>query len=167
MKIIEITISYEATQSLSDYSNVRPGIRLTAALGENEDYEIAQMQLLSEAKSVVQSEIDRCLILDGKAPRYYAGPRFQVLHSRELHVIVIMPNEADYHLLPGMGTGWYHAGVRKMALDQARRVAADLSGQNGFAVVDCSNGDLAGLAQFMPAQAPDDANDGADKEITF
>ena len=152
MKITEITVSYEATQSLSDYSNVRPGLRLTATLAENDDYVIARQSLLAEARAVVESEIDRCLIADGKAPRYYIGPRFQVMYSRDLHVIIIMPNEASPNLLPGFG--WYHHAVRRMSLDQARQVVRELAAQNGFAVLDCSNGDLSGLAKFVPSEPP-------------
>ncbi len=165
MNITEITVSYEATQSLSDYSNVRPGVRLTATLGENDDYVIARQNLLAEARAVVHEEIDRCLIGDGKAPRYYIGPRFQAMHNRDLHVIVIMPNEASPNLLPGFG--WYHHGVRRMSLDQARRLMTEYVAQTGFTAVDCSNGDLSIMTQFVNLPVQDHADESDDKEQPF
>jgi len=150
MNIIEITVSYEATQSLSNYSNVRPGMRITATLGENDDYVIARQSLLDEARAVVESEIDRCLIADDKAPRYYTGPRFQLLVNRQMSLIVILPNEANPNLLPGKS--WYHEGVRRMSLDQARRLMTEHVALTGCTGVDCSNGDLSQLSEFVPAQ---------------
>lgn len=150
MRITEITVSYEATESLPDYSNVRPGLRLTAVLDETDDYIATRLSLLAEARFVVEAEIDRTLIACGKAPRYYAGPRFQALHNSVLSLIVIIPNETNYRLLEDAtrNSRWVHIGVLKMSLAQARQVAREHSEKLGATLMDCSNSDLSALAQF-------------------
>jgi len=163
MQIIEITVSYEATQSLSDYSNVRPGIRLTVRLDEGDDPVIARQTLLDEARTIIYQEIDDCLFIDGKAPRYYNGPRYRVEYSRERRWVVILPDDDDlYQKLFELGDDWCSSRdmrpSRGMRLDQAYTVAARLVADNAekqYVVVDCSDGDLSHLATVPPGQAGD------------
>jgi len=146
MQIIEITISYEATQSLSDYSNVRPGIRLTVRLDEGDDPVITQQALLNEVRTIIHKEIDDCLIADGKAPRYYMGQRYQVVYNMERHIIALLPDETKPVDLPGPGS-WFHEAPRRLRLDQARRIAHRFAGDREYQVMDCCNGDLSHLAE--------------------
>ncbi len=147
MQITEITVSYEATQSLSDYSNVRPGVRLTAVLVGHDDPTAVQQTLLNEARSIVQEEIDDCLIADGKAPRYYDGPRYQVVYNRETRIVAILPNETKPIDLPGPGA-WFHKTFRRMRLDQARGIAQDLAQDHDWRLIDCHEGDLSPLVEL-------------------
>jgi len=181
MQITDISISYEATQSLSNYSNVRPGIRLTAHLDEGDSPETVKATLLDEARTMIHEEIDDALIADGQPPRHYIGPRYRVLYERQAHIVVILPDDDDtYSRLPSPGDWVSSSGVRpsrQMRLDQARDVAARLAAYmgEGSSIVDCYDGDLSRLVvpepgdpNADPTQLPDeDEEDDDSKQIPF
>jgi len=159
MQITDISISYELTQSLSGYCNVKPGIRLSAHLDEGENSEAVKLALLDEARVFVQDEIDQALIADDQPPRYYAGPRFMVMLNSESRRVVILPDQNELmHTLPGPGN-WVHSfnvrPGRGMRLDQAHDVAVRMAASHIFPVVDCHDGDLSRLADGAPAPSPE------------
>jgi hypothetical protein len=184
MQIIEITVSYEATQSLSGYCNVRPGIRITARLDDGENHREVEEALLVEARATVHREIDEALVRDGQPPRYYTGPRYRVEYNSETRQVAILPDtEAAYRTLLTMGNWLSHFSIkptRQMSADQVRAVAVRLADHlsdetETYTLVDCSDGGLSRLAIGHPTQTearmdaylsdgPDHDSDGDDDE---
>ncbi len=173
--ITEITVSYEATQSLEGYCDVRPGIRITARVDDGQDPQEVKLYLFNEARHIVHDEVDAALIRDGQPPRYYIGPRYSVGYNRETHQVAIVPDEKT-------GDLWdmdfvSHPVIRparKMSPDQAMDVAerlADYIGdkaENIYTIVDCSDGCLGRLATQAPQMRHDGPGDsGSNQEIPF
>jgi hypothetical protein len=180
MQITEITISYEATQSLSGYCNVRPGVRLTARLEDGEEYVEVRQSMLDEARAIIHAEIDDALIGDNQPPKYYSGPRYSIGYNMKTRQIAIVPDEMTGDLWEMNFVA--HPAVRpsrQMSADQARAVASRLAAylsraENVYTVVDCSDGDLTRLSQAVteqtepgpgnPATDPTKLNDDFDFE---
>src|SRR5215510_12607964 len=86
MKITQITVSYGATQSLPEYSNIKPQLTLTATLDEGEAFEAVEAELWALAKGHVHEQIDQALEASGQSAKYDPCPRFQVLRTyRDYH----------------------------------------------------------------------------------
>jgi hypothetical protein len=95
MFITEVSVSYEETCSLPGYSNVRPGVRYVAVIGPEEDPDAAKAELMDRAKDTVRAEIDAALEANGRRPKYYDGPTFDVLVSRKRKAIIVAPTDAE------------------------------------------------------------------------
>lgn len=164
MKLTQITVSYGATQSLPEYSNVKPLISLTATFDDGDDPAEVEAQLKARAKASVHEQIDDALELNGLAAKYSQEPRYQVMRTYwdsylnrdkpELpKLVVILPNELDPDK-KSLGTGLIHSGYpesRKLRKLHALRVAADSARDLGATILDCSDGDLTPLIAALAA----------------
>jgi hypothetical protein len=159
VNITQITVSYGETQSLPEYSNVKPSLTLTAVLSEGEDAAEAEAELWTHAKNAVREQIDQALEANDKAAKWSGEPRYQVMetywdkwsHKGEAEppqYVIILPNainlERDAYAQKFVSSG--RAGdARKVRYDHARRIAAEVCAERGYTLIDCSDGDLTPL----------------------
>jgi hypothetical protein len=165
MNITQITVSYGETQSLPEYSNVKPNLTITATLGDGELAEEVETELWKMAKESVHAQIDQALEGSGKAAKYSTDPRYRVM--RTIHdsynrrgkpvlppLVTIIPNELELDDR-FTSTGWPEN--RKLRYAHAQRVAAETAVDLGANIVDCSSGDFSALMALLPeepAEAP-------------
>lgn len=169
MNITTITISYGETQSLPEYSNVKPSITLTAALDEGDDPNETEALLWQHAKLAVHIQIDLALEANGKPAKYDPAPRFQVMktyHDRWADrdtpeppkVVVLLPDALDLER-DAYGARLVHAGYpesRKLRYAHALRLAHEAADQyDGAALLDCSDGDLTPLEVALTGDGDD------------
>jgi len=171
VKITQVTIGYGETQSLPEYSNVKPSATFTATIEDGDDLWEVEQQLWDLAKGAVRAQIDATLEFHGKPAKYDPSPRFQVMRTywnkwenkgapEPPRIVVVFPNEMDAP--KDIDARLVHAGYgesRKLryahALDVARGVVQD---NEGYTIVDCSDGDLSRLEaalKTLPAPAPE------------
>lgn len=134
MRITEITVSWQETAGLGDYSNVRPGVTLTATLDEGDDPAAWREALLIEARRAVQEQVDQALEAMGKPAKWSAEPRYDVryCYAGKGKIVLLVPTGVR------LDTSTYPlaAGHR---LAMARRIAADC---DDGVVYDCADGNL-------------------------
>lgn len=166
MKLLTITVSYGQTQSLPEYSNVKPSLTLTAQIDESDDPAAVEALLWRQAKATVHEQIDQALEGAGVAARYdQASPRYQVLRTRrrdnyhERHlpqlpaIVVVLPNEVtseDKRLIQP-----YARETQRLRYAHAMQVAADYARDQGAMLIDLSSGDLAPLWAALPVDPPE------------
>lgn len=167
MHITQITVSYGETQSLPEYSNVKPNLSLTAVLDAGDSAEAVEQALWVLAKSAVHEQIDLALEANGKAAKYSPEPRYQVLktaradafdrkaaHPSKLVVILpdgVKPQSDDYgaRLVSAV-----YGESRNLRYAHALRLAHEAAeNYDGATMLDCSDGDLAPLAAALPKPA--------------
>ncbi len=161
MNITQITVSYGETQSLPEYSNVKPSLTLTAVLSENEDAAAVYAALWEEARTAVHAQIDDALERNGKPAKYDPAPRYQVLRTywnqwdhrgeqKPAQYVIIAPDALK--LDRGAYSQRLICDSSKLRLGHAQKVAAELLGDTseGYTLLDCSNGDLSALEAVLP-----------------
>ena len=184
MHITQITVSYGETQSLPEYSNVKPSLTLTATLDTTDDPAEAEALLWTQAKNAVREQIDLALEANGKAAKWSAEPRYQVMQSywdqwshkgevKPPQYVIILPNSVnpphDAYAQKLIHAGHYSGDARKLRYEHARRIAESVvedRDDGPYTLLDCSNGDLTplNLAIGAPESNPEVAPDG---ENTF
>jgi len=139
MKITTVSVGLRRTESLPGYSNVSPSINFTAEVEENEIWSEVEAQLSELCQDYVENKIDQALETVGQPAKFYAGPRYTLLHWRTLNLLVIAPDEeaAKVDTFPGTwgtyGAHFYgddipcYGGHR---LETLRKLAADLEKAN-------------------------------------
>lgn len=167
MKITQITVSYGATQSLPEYSNIKPQLVLTASVDEGEDPAAVEAELWALTKAHVHEQIDQALEASGRAAKYSDEPRYQVLRTywnewdhkgqpKPPQYVIILPNEISLNE-KAYNQKLIHTGYgnesRKLRYTHALAVAQEAIQHNDDhpALLDCSNGDLAPLNEALPA----------------
>jgi len=182
MQITQITVSYGETQSLPEYSNVKPALTITAVLNDGEDAEAAEAELWTQAKNAVREQIDLALEANGKAAKWSGEPRYQVMqtywnqwdHRGEKEppqYVIILPNNVNpdrdsyaqrlTHASNSIGD------ARKLRYEHALRIAAEVVQERGYGLLDCSDGDLSRLEAALPpkpTEAPPVAAELSDEE---
>lgn len=177
MKLTTITVSYGETQSLPEYSNVKPSITLAAVLSDNDDPTEAEALLWAHAKQSVQEQVDAALEQNDRSAKYSQEPRYQVMqtyHDRYNQprdyvpppiVVVILPNAIELDR-KRFSVSFVHSGngdSRKLRYAHAMRIAERVAQEKGTTtILDCSDGDLsrleAALAASNAAYAPEPEN---------
>jgi hypothetical protein len=168
MKITQITVSYGATQSLPEYSNVKPNLTLTATLDEGDVPGEVEAELWAHVRSEVHAQIDLALEASGQPARYDPCERFQVLRTYRDHYarpgvdqpplfVVIVPDgvklDEETYGRRFLSVG-YSSSSRNLRPGHAMQVAAEVVTQDGATLIDCSDGDLSRLAVVLPPAAP-------------
>jgi len=156
MRITQVTVSYGETQSLPEYSNVKPQLSLTAELEPGDNPDAAKAALWATAIADVREQIDLALEAIGRPAKHdRISPRYQVMRSgftpTRQCLIVIAPNDAEQ---PGRGdfASASYDRSRNLRLGHARAVAAEVAGNYHNAIVlDCSDGDLSPIDTYFPA----------------
>jgi hypothetical protein len=160
MILTQITVSYGGTQSLPEYSNCKVNISLTATIDPDDDPADAEAVLWAHAKESAHAQIDGALEANDIAAKYSTEPRYQVMQTywnqwdhrgetKPPQYVIILPNTID------LDRGAYaqklvHASSRgdsrKLRYQHALRIAtAKLNEDDGYTLIDCSNGDLTPL----------------------
>lgn len=164
MKLTQITVSYGATQSLPEYSNVKPNLTLTATLDDGDDPEQIEAQLWDMAKVAVHEQVDQALEASDQAAKYDPAPRYQVMRTywnsymtrgtpEPPKIVTILPNEVDPE--KHFEAKLVHAGYResrKLRYAHALRIASQSASELGAALIDCSDGDLTPLIEALKAE---------------
>lgn len=166
MKLTQITVSYGQTQSLPEYSNVKPNLTLTAVLDEGDDPAAVEAELWRQAKAAVHEQIDLALESVGRAAKYDPAPRFQVVHTRQRsgynydrdlpelpHLVVILPNEIRTD--KRFTHPYYSSESEGIRYQHALSIAAKYAQAKGATLIDCASGDLTPLWAAMPETEPD------------
>lgn len=174
MKRTQITVSFARTQSLGNYSNIKPSIVLGAELDEGDDAEAVKAQLLEEAQQFVYEAVDRALEDDGQAAKFSAEPRYRLAITAEsVHVgrgwgdrnkatapeglLVLLPQAVN--LDETEGRAWWgepYGPSRKLRLSHARRAAAEVLGDRpGYRLIDCADGDLSRIPAWAMSPPPE------------
>ena len=172
MKRTSITVGITRTQSLGNYSNVRPTITQTVELDEGDDEEAIRSQLKAEAQDFVEALIDEALEADGQRARFSNEPRFQIIVTTERYVgdwsnrqklsppeqlIVILPN-ARRTIVDG--SSWFQhlptGPARGVRLGHAISLAVDFMAENpGYQLITCDDDDLARLPPWIFDPVPE------------
>lgn len=181
MNITQITVSYGETQSLPEYSNVKPNLTLTAVLQDGDDPTEAEQLLWSQAKAAVREQIDLALEANGKAAKWSTEPRYQVMQTywseyehrgeqKPPQYVIIAPDG------PKLDRGAYSQRLildtSKVRAAHAQKVAHELLGDpdEHYTLIDCSDGDLSRVAAALPppapAERPFDSEDARAQETT-
>jgi hypothetical protein len=157
MNITQITVSYGETQSLPEYSNVKPAITLTATIDEDESPDNAEAVLWERAKESVHNQVDLALEANDKPAKYSQEPRYQVMATytnnsydrgrpKLPNLIVLLPDAFDHRerydkvLVHAI----YPEG-RNMRYEHALRVAFKAARERDAELIDCADGDTAQL----------------------
>jgi len=174
MKITQITVSYGETQSLPEYSNVKPALTLTATLDEGDSPGEVEQLLWNQAKHAVREQIDLALEANGRAAKWSDDPRYQVMETywhewdhrgeaKPPQYVIILPNainpERDAYAQKLVHAGNSIGDARKLRYDHALRIAAEVMQERRYTLLDCSNGDLTPLQDAIgaPTSSPDAA----------
>lgn len=173
MNIIQITVSYGETQSLPEYSNVKPNLTITATLDEGDSPGEVEQLLWNQAKHAVREQIDLALEANDKAAKWSGEPRYQVLRTywdewshrgetKPPQYVAILPNEInlDRGTYAQRLTHFARGDSRKLRYSHALRIAesAVTDRDDGpYTLLDCSDGDLTplNLAIGAPEGNPD------------
>jgi hypothetical protein len=166
MHITQITVSYGETQSLPEYSNVKPSLTLTATIDTDDDPAVVESQLWQLAKDSVHAQIDNALEANDRAAKYDPAPRYQVMRTywdrygqpkdavEPPKIVIILPNELE--IKEQLGTRLVHAGYpesRKLRYHHALRVARESARELDASLIDCSDGELMRLAAVLAPAA--------------
>jgi hypothetical protein len=137
MNIREISVGWSELVSLPGRCNVRPSLGYTAIVEEGESADEVRSELLKQVKTLVRAEIDMALEQHNESPKYYDGPRFQVLYSDRCKAVVIMPD--DTNVWPETFVHRW-GSPRGMRPQVAREKAVNLATSYGYDYYDCSDG---------------------------
>jgi hypothetical protein len=168
VKITQITVSYGETQSLPEYSNVKPNLTITATLDEGELAEEVETELWNMAKASVHAQIDLALEASEKPAKYSTDPRYQVMTTysdnsylnrdrpKPPQLIVLLPNAFDHRAqYDKVLVHAIYPESRNMRYDHAMRVAFKAALERDAELIDCANGDLTRLDAALSTSNPD------------
>lgn len=156
MQISQLTITYSRTQSLPNYSNIKPSVTLTATLDDEDDPMVAYGVLMHDAKRLVHGEIDDALEVSGQSPIFTDEPLLSLYRNRLRQVMVIVPGSVSVDQLDALNLadpnrehyryrGHWDLHTHRQRLWTIRRIAgAGLE----YPVLDCSDGDLSRIPPF-------------------
>ena len=176
MHITQITVSYGETQSLPEYSNVKPSLTLTATIDADDDPAVVEAQLWQLAKDSVHAQIDMALEANDRAAKYDPAPRYQIMRTywdrygqprgaiEPPEIVVILPNELE--LKERLGQRLVHAGYpesRKLRYGHALRLARESARELGASLIDCADGELMRLAAALAPSTEAQANAAMDQ----
>lgn len=83
MNITQVTVSWQQTQSLPAYSNIKPGLTLTAQLQDGDNIDEVIVALRDQARSFVETHIDEALERNDVPAKYSEDLRYDVFaHGR-------------------------------------------------------------------------------------
>jgi hypothetical protein len=161
VNITQITVSYGETQSLPEYSNVKPNMTITATIQEGDDPAMIEAELWNHAKTAVHEQIDLALEASNMAAKYSAEPRYQVQHTyqgytvhgriEQPNIVVVFPNDMrlSEQLNQRLGSIGYRE-TRKLRYGHAMRIATEYAHDQECVLLDCSDGDLSRLEALLP-----------------
>lgn len=162
MKVKEVTIEYGVTQSLGDYSNTRPSIRVTAEVDEGEDLQQVIDGLSAQAQAYIHRIVDDELEANGRRVKYSKEPRYRIWRSLSRGVFVLapvgvtMPEESTWRDKDIWRRATFDGHAPdEMRLEKAREELLYISREDpDYAIIDCSDGDLSSIPP-LPDPGPE------------
>ena len=162
MKITTVTVSYGQTQSMPEYSNIKPQLTLTAELEPGDDLAAVQAALWTEARSTVRELIDQALEGEGRPAKYSTDPRYRVVKCSPDRYAAHLPNHVAIfpNDEPLAQTGPFTSpssvySSRNLRLAHAQRIAADAAASYGATLFDCSDGDISKVQEALLQAEPE------------
>jgi hypothetical protein len=163
VKITTVTIGYGATQSLPEYSNVKPSAILTAEVEDGEDPTIVAAQLQTTARLMVENEIDAVLERNGQPAKYSTELRYRVWAARrpgayeasnasEQVVIIVPAKDFDRHAFRELYEVLHDYSERWHRYRYALTRAMDYATEHTARLIDCSDGDLSRIPEVFRRQ---------------
>jgi len=167
VKLTQITVSYGVTQSLPQYSNVKPAITLTADLEDGDSPAVVEANLWQWAKDAVHHQVDLALEANDQAAKYSTEPRYQVMktywnewdhrgEAKPPQYVIILPNEVNPNrdaYAQRLVHANYSGESRKLRYTHALAVAQEVlrNADDGPMLIDCADGDLTPLNLALSA----------------
>ena len=178
MNITSITVSYNRTQNLENYSNVRPGLTLTAELDEFDDPDDIRQQLLCQARGFVEEACDQALEAEGQAAKFSNEPRFTVWsvaarysHRTERLIppepLIIITSDAIPLAPQEAGRNWAASLRHGLRVGRAREVAVAEAHKRLVRLIDCSDGNLGRIPPWAIAPVSEPTPEAAPEPIPF
>jgi hypothetical protein len=176
VKHTRITVRIGRTQSLENYSNVRPEIEIEGLLEAGDDPAACKAQLLAEARAFVEEVIDEALEREGRGAKFSPEPRFRLaITAEEIYtgngwtrrqkttaperLIALIPQAVALQQGDNPGRAWWgepYGASSKMRLTHARRAADEwLAGHEGYRLIDCADGDLSRIPAWAMQPPPE------------
>lgn len=140
MQIVQVSVEYSRTWNLGNYSNVKPGIVITAALADGESSAEAMDDLQRRAREHVEQVIDQALEQQGDAPEFFTGPRYDVILARDAKLVAVIPSGLQRHM-PGT---WAKLPAVVSRFRHIKALEA-VTGYDQCRLVDCADGDMSRL----------------------
>lgn len=119
MRITSVTVGFGLTESLPNYGNVKPSVRLTADVDASDDVRVVIEKLDGLARAYCEDVVDTAREAEGEKPKYYDGTLYRLCLWVQRDAIVIVPEDVRLADLPGT---WKSQGGR-MRPETARRRA--------------------------------------------
>lgn len=142
MKITTITVGKKYTYNLGNYSNIQPELWITAEVEEGDSVEKVRARLKAEVDNHIHNEIDEALEAQGNSPKFWRGPRFDLLKVDKEKYAVIIPHGAQDDL-PG---AWPQHGDIQYSGNRFSTIQQYCSGLGrDWTVADFSTGDFSDL----------------------
>lgn len=161
MKVTTIEFEFGLTQNVGDYSNVRPSVKMTAELDEGDTPWASLAELSDLVIDRIHCRTDDELELNGHQVKYYAGPLYQVQHSKVRGCVVIvpagteLPQEQNWKERDSWSSHIYEGNFpSNMRLGTAQRAANLLAQNRDYLLIPCPDGDLIGLPP-LPDPGPE------------
>lgn len=152
IQITSVQVHFTWTWNMGDYSNIKPGVTLTASVEDGQDPAEIAAALGRMARTFVAGQIDETLEAEGRRPYFYQGPRFTVAVHPKDKLAALLPSELVSNL-----HGAWDWKVHESRPAVARQHYSGLDGYTGF---DCSDGDLSrlpALANYLVFQVTEGA----------
>lgn len=167
MQYTKISVSYQETANLGNYSNVKPFAEMEVVLESGDDCGEALAQAMATVRQLVQAQVDDALEVNEQSARYSAAPRYRILGRTQrtgattADWIVIVPatvSKREYT------NGFYARESGAFRLATAQRLAqAMLNEGRGSEIKDVSQ-DPAAWEAWARQQEQDEEEDEEEEE---
>lgn len=102
MRITSVTVGFGLTESLPDYGNVKPSVRLTADVEPGLDDVREVIDRLDRlARAYCEDAVDTAREGEDEKPKYYTGPLYRLCLWEQRGAVVIVPEDVNLADLPG------------------------------------------------------------------
>ncbi len=173
MQINQLTIHYTRTQSLPSYSNVKPGVTITATLEPGEDVFECYNVLMNDARELVHGEIDDALEQAEQSPKFTEEPLYWFAFNNVLEAVVILPDSVEHstlnkHARNDPNHNWRADWYTSRTLQRHASVTANAEKEHPHHVfIDCSDGDLSRIPPFPAPPEPDPADEPKYRAVDY
>jgi len=95
MIITHVSVTVGMTHNLGDYSNFRPEVQLSAAVGPEDNASVCANRLLNEGRDLCYEQVDRVLEDNEKPAHYSTDVRYTAYECREENLMILV---SDYDM---------------------------------------------------------------------
>lgn len=126
MTITKLIVSYQETENLGNYSNVKPSVTVEVTLTEDDNLDERLTAAQALVRDAVQRQVDDARETHDHAPRYTTEPRYALFTRYDKRpdglpaVAVIGPVDAAYPGLSRSYKGFRLPAIRRLAAERER-----------------------------------------------